>query len=647
MRIEKDSPPPERDFHMSTKKVAVVLDNPRLSYFTKEGNFNWDNCNTGKAINELLTAPRKGMGLAREQYKYFFAYPKLADVNSAGKPKNITNKQIREHKDSLLKSLFEFSPDLIIGLGKVALKALGVEGAMQANRGVPQEIVYTYEGQTKKIMTLITYNYETTLVSPYIKGYIQADFKLAKKYLEKGKEAFKINTSKYEYVDSFDRVKEIFELLKDSKKYPVVALDTETNSINPELEGAKLLDISITWEKGQGVNIPLKHKDTPFSNEQVQEIYKMINELMESDRYKVFHNGVFDIQFMYACTGLKFARNCLDTMLMHYIGISEEHSVSRGLKQLTLQYLSMGDYAKPLTTFKKEMVKKHHEEFLAKYEAAKDTDHKIKKSDYRPLVNEIDGGNFNYEWIPLNILYPYAAADTDATLQLYYVFKEIIEANSKWIDLIYNFYPKLSDSIALIQHNGIKFSQKRVDELNHNYDEYLAKLDKQIRENDNVQELEADRQADLDIYLREKEKPIKDRDVKIIKIYRKLKGTKKDPLEHIRFNPRSANDLKKLLFVYCGYELPFEKDFMTGKAIDNRITEEQWGDLQYYSVGAATLKYLSKEYNDNFINTLSEYKTMYKLQNDFIKKLPKMADDKDIVHTHFNITGTVTLTKAA
>lgn len=216
----------------------------------------------------------------------------------------------------------------------------------------------------------------------------------------------------------------LLEILKADKT--VCALDTETSALYPRDGYVLGISIAISTTKGYYISSEVMN-DTCVSLMQ-----KIINK-----HHIVFHNAKFDIAMLAYHFGLDFGLKQIlnpdsfdDTMVMHYC--LDETQGTHGLKDLAIKYTDLGDYDRDLELFKKE------------YRSL----HKIKISD------------FTYDLIPFDIMYPYAAIDTMATLELYYKFIDLLK-NSK-LEGAYNMIKRGIKLLVKIEDNGVPFSTDKL-----------------------------------------------------------------------------------------------------------------------------------------------------------------------------------------
>lgn len=679
-------------------KVLVVLNNVRIDYANKKTNkFDFFGCRTGKELYKKLTAPKVGLGLPVKDVQIVFAYPRVPEITASGKYKPILAGKLKPYALDLIKRIVTTKPDLIISMGSVALQALTGHKGIEKYRGIPvhQKFVTTLDNGTEDSFTtwmFPTYSIENVNTRPAKRPMYESDFSLIKNFIKEGEKAFKANTGSYELVNTFDKVQEMFQFLQTQGQSPdtPIAMDFETNSLHgndlqvpnknsvlarkvygnfvdtSDTVSAKPILLSLSYKEGQGWAVPLDHKQAPWTSEQLEYIYNEIKRLFSDQRWIVGHNIKFDIKFCMDTIGLQQAVRCMDTLLLYYVGVSEENSVTKGLKVLAYQYTNMGGYDNALANYKTKLLTKARTvwtQYFEKHEYLENNKVvKMTKSRYQPPINEVDGGNFNYEWIPLDILYAYAAGDTDCTLRIFNQLKPVINEYPKWVDLIENFYPKLEDALCSLEHNGTYLDKSVAKRYAQDYRDEEVRVEAEMRKQvPEIPMLEQQRREKLQKLLRlQKQVPSKDRattmtsdvvggvEKKIsvaayIDHYKKYKGTKKDPEAKIRYRPSSPKQNQYLLYVVLGYQLPVDKKFITTTALDRLGTNLEQATWQDYKADMKeALPYLVEQENSVLAKYLMYYSKLRKARTAFLEKLPLETDSRGFIHTLFNPSGTVT-----
>jgi DNA polymerase I-like protein with 3'-5' exonuclease and polymerase domains len=347
--------------------------------------------------------------------------------------------------------------------------------------------------------------------------------------------------------DELEAVKYLETLYNNEDE--LIALDTETSALYPR-EGS-VLGISISYAKNSGVYI---NADV-FSDTCVDLLQKIINKSTV-----VFHNAKFDIAMLKYHFNLKFNENKThDTLLMHYM--LDETVGSHGLKDLALRFTEYGLYDKDLEEFKLSYMKKYG----------------ILKED------------FNYSYIPFNIIAPYAAMDAAITLELYEKFSKILFNADKVKEAYFKIVLPTLFLIIDMEETGIPFNKQRL-EWAKNYIE--DKLHEANRELYTLPEIIKFQQ------------------------FRKDTGVK-DPI----FNPNSPTQLRIFLFDYLGIPSPGK---LTGT-----------GELSTDAEVLESIKHLHPIVNN--ILTIRKYG---KILNTYISKILNSLDKDCKVRTGFNQSST-------
>lgn len=336
----------------------------------------------------------------------------------------------------------------------------------------------------------------------------------------------------------------------------------------------------------------------------------------------------------------------------------------------------MGGYDKPLEDWKKQYVidyvanmkakvaamkedyKKARAEATARYKEevtaekvrAKEEGRKpnpipkpsVPKPDYpkvEPPKNEVDGGDFNYEWIPLEtFLAPYASGDVDACLRIHNRLDEMGKKPefARIRQLYVKDYPELTNVLAKIEANGVKMDMDYNQKLIEAYTEEEDRILQEIRKFPEVQQLEAEHLALYQRGVEEMAKPKSERDPDIAKLRDKYK-------KKLVFNPNSSDDKRKVLFEYTGNKLPYNKEFLTKGAFEDGIPEDevQW---YHYSADKGALEYVKLNFPEQkeLAELLLTHSLVKTRKQNFTYKLRAMVDPNGLLHGGFSPTGTAT-----
>ena len=321
---------------------------------------------------------------------------------------------------------------------------------------------------------------------------------------------------------------------------PYVALDSETTGLYPR--DGHMLGISLSYNGKYGAYI-----DTDcFDDTTEQLLQQLFNE-----KAVIFHNAKFDMAFFEYHFNFKFPK-FEDTMLLHYL--IDENPGTHGLKSLAMKFTPYGDYEKPMY----DWIDQYRKE------------------------NGILKGDFQWGWIPFDVMKTYAAMDAVVTFMVYEKFVKIKQNHKlKWVydNILIPGTRFLTDA----QDNGVPFDKKRL---------YLAQ---------NIM------QDDIDNA--------------IATLYKDERVRKFEQLQGKEFNPNSTLQLRKLLFDFLGLNPTGKK---TGTGAD--------------STDAEVLKELSAQ--SPVPQLILDIRQKSKIKNTYLDKIIPQLDRDSRLRTGFNLHGT-------
>lgn len=671
-----------------------ILDYIREDYVKEQPNgemkVQYKQSSSGKELSRMLG----NIGMTGRDYDVDYDYDKIPEPKKTnpktGKVINYNEPKIgmrKEPEKRLLQRLMKKKPQIIIPMGSMGCKNFLNVASIAKSRGVPVrqklEIGSKKEGTYDSFETWIfpMFSMEYYAVNPNIENLISADLGNIKKFMEQGDDAFIPKEVQYELVTTMDRVREIFQMFQE--KRPLVSWDLETNSLKAEMAGAKPLVISLSWGEAQGIVIPLEHHEAEWTESQLDEIYQLMRELFASDVPKVGQNIQYDIRFLMGTKDFIHFNNNMDTLIGYWMVVTQDSKNKKTLSNIAYELTDMGGYDEPLEEYKKKYTKdyiereskkiaeqkeqekkeieKEHEQDLKEYndkvkeykELGKSTKSLVKPkkramSKYPPkssikLVNEVDGGNFNYDWIPLSLLYPYAAGDVDCCLRIFYELENKMGNNEKMKGLWQNFYPRETASLAHVEATGVAIDKEQARVLEEEYTKEEERLREQFKKFDEVQQLEKYHMNLYKMGLEEWKKPPKERNKEIAKLRDKYKITDKE--NKTAFKPSSSTHKGELLFKIMGLSLPYDKESVKDSAFSKNKKEEAltWED---YKTDKGALEYIKENYPEarEITQLLLDYSKVNTLKNNFAVKLPQIASrTKDgRIHGSFRATGTET-----
>lgn len=490
----------------------------------------------------------------------------------------LTIKESKECSYTLFAEIQVIDPDIIVPTGKISLKYILNRVDITNARGKAVEV----EICDRKRLVLPMIHPRHALKKPMYKSLIKKDIKTLAELVEEGlKDVSEINYKKLETAEAA-----IDELDRMESEAEWICFDLETTGLNPFLEDSKIVCISLTDKTHAGYVIPLYHHESPIQGGDLDRVVKRLRKFLENPKLKkIAHNGKFDIKWLDASLDIKVANFCFDTMLAHYLCISEEQG-TQGLKGLAWEFTDMGGYDNALDEFKQTL-----------------------PADVRN----------NYDYIPWSILSDYAVADVDCSLRLWEIFYPKIQNNPKWALLMSDFLMPASYALKKLEIDGIVMSDTTIQEFSKVYPEERERIQKQLESYPEVLEIERDRMQKFQI--REEIKKIKKADrteeqQALFVEYGKPKY--KNP----KFSWTSTAQLRELLFD----KLQLTTSVKTDK-----------GDL---STNEESLIEMSEQHE--LPKLMMELRKIETLNNMFIKKLPEMRDSNNILHPTYNLSGTVT-----
>jgi DNA polymerase I len=248
----------------------------------------------------------------------------------------------------------------------------------------------------------------------------------------KSKFFFNINVKSYK---SILNEKELDELIKNLNEKTVIAVDTETSSLNPQ--EAQLIGISISYATNASFYIPIGHTNIKCLKKDLV-LGKLKKILEDPSIKKVCQNTKYDF-IVLKNHGVEL-NPVEDTMLLSYTldAGNNRHNMN------TLSEIHLGH----------------------------------KTISYKDLVG-IGKKQLNFSDIDLKSATEYAAEDADVTLRLYNILSERILEEK--LDKIYEIFEKpMIKILSKLETNGIKVDDRYLKKLSKKFEERLIIIEKKI-----------------------------------------------------------------------------------------------------------------------------------------------------------------------
>lgn len=410
--------------------------------------------------------------------------------------------------------------------------------------------------------------------------------------------------SRYDIIKSFSQVK---RLVKACLKTGIASVDFETNAEGIYNKTFKPTILSITFQVGSGVSIPLCHHE--YENPHWKRWLKYFGrKVVENPNItKVGWNLKFDLQ-IFELYGIYVRGTVLDGMLMKYL-LNEEKP--NDLKSMVRRYLpEHGDYEKA-EKFDKIPWDKKPLEPLCKY-GCQDTDYTLRLAMF-----------FESKLIEIGMYPLFRHLIMPASRVLQHAEKTGLYFDRKFNqELLESYKPKIEQATSncLSLPRVKKFSRWLVQER---ISKYLASIESELE--------------DLDYHNPKDARKIASREQKISNIRAGVFTTKKE-LELTReVNLGSTIDLPLLLYSEKGFKFPiikYTKDKKTNRDTDKPSTDED------------TLVELRLTVKDPespkaiFLDNLLELRGLKKMYTTYIEGWHDKVQDDDRIHGQFKIIGT-------
>jgi uracil-DNA glycosylase family 4 len=565
-------------------KIMIVQENPYSNEYRKQVYMD------GKA-GRMLKAGLSEVGINLDDV-YFTGLVKFPTPED----RLPLDDEVKDSMDLMWAEIDVIQPDIIVPTGNLSLKALTKQTAITKKRG---KLIETEEYKFFPIIGPQMVLKQPKYLDLFSKDLINLAAVLEGKTPAGAKEFTK--DRKYfdtDYREAVEEIKRLMSLPKGSKI--VVDLETtkadpfvpkvtmgKTNRLKyPESERTKICCIGFSDRSGYGCAIPLYHRETPYNGNEIGTIVKFLRWLFSNEDL-VFsaHNSKFELKWLRRQLDITCETMAWDSMLMHYLAITEEGS-THGLKDLAWTETDMGGYDDALDKVKPK--------------------------------GQDEG---NYDLIPWDILKVYLADDCDAEYRLLEKWEPVIRGDKRlnwlWENIMRPGYYTLLD----IESNGVHVDLEWLKTLEKAYGEELHRIQDKLHQYPEVLEIERE---NMDKWVERcqigqiKKANRTDEQQRKFEVYKRFDPSKGG----IKFNFGSPTQLGELLFNRLGLETIVYTD--TGN----------------FSTNDESLIYMQGQHP--IIDTLKEFKKVNHLNNSFVTGLRVFLDTDGFIHPNYNLHGTVT-----
>lgn len=360
--------------------------------------------------------------------------------------------QCRKH---LIQEIQQVQPKLVILLGASALQGtLGLVG-IQKHQG---QLLQSPEFPG---VTFIATYHPASLWRTW------ENIQPIKAYMIKGMQYLRGNLKipppgDYQVCRYISEVSDVCDEMRTSRRF---AFDTETTGLNFAEDG--ILCFSFSNAPGTGWVVPIYQQYQQWfwpDRERVEVVLGLIKDLLESDTPKVAQNGIFDLLFCWA-EGIDVKNYNFDTMLASHL---IDENLPHDLDTLINLYTAMPNYSGVLAAAYAECKKLYKQSQAKGFEDKK-------------LQALISNNGLNYGLIPNEILWKYAAADADATLQVAEVLGPMLEEQGL-TEVFERITMPMTRFVTRLRWNGILVDQPKMFELQDKAEKIIAEFQKQIED---------------------------------------------------------------------------------------------------------------------------------------------------------------------
>lgn len=527
-------------------------------------------------------------------------------------------------------------PKVIVPLGATAMKALGYK---TEKFGEARGRVLRHEVDGQPVLILPTFGSKQLLVKTGLYPLFYNDLIKAVKIasgIEEAAAQVTLEELSKDYVmpRTVAEVKVLCDHIIDyvipgapSAARCALAVDTETNTLFPHRTDAQVLCISFAWDNGKATAIPLFHPLAPWSPEELEEVLSHVRRVLECPKPKVLHNAGFDLRMLEMRHGLRVVNVAWDTLLGEHL-IREDMSGAYSLKILGRSYFpqfanyadKVGELAAKLTIeeegvasilngLRKKQIKAPGFDEGMTVEMSKtqleaylfgDKKHRKKQAN--------DNG---YARVPLDILLPYAAVDTDLTRRL--LRNQTARINEEGckgaLSLMRTHCIPGSRALGRMEFDGFPVDRPYLDVL----------------------------EAELGRIVDEKMSVLRTLYAATTRFYPDKRNEE--------FNPNSTAQVAWLLFT--GGVMDPDIPTLDVNGTPRPVTRQgPWCEInkksQQFKVDKKTLKAIAEKTKCPFAKTLLEYRAAHKALTGFIVEIRVLSEYDGRLHTSFLLHGTST-----
>lgn len=230
---------------------------------------------------------------------------------------------------------------VIVAMGATVMRQLGFKGKHKDARGK----FFTHPQFDSPV--LVTFSQKALLSNPGLFETFKLDLDNAFRRSQQGPdEVVSLETISRKYLlpktveEAVAACDEIIAFAKkgDPAKW-AISIDTETTTLYPEKDTAKVIGFCFGWGEGLATTILYDHPHAPEEYlDRLAEVREAIARVLACPKPKIFHNAKFDLKFIELKCGLPVNNVVWDTLLGEHL-LDEDKKGNYGLKALTAGWL--------------------------------------------------------------------------------------------------------------------------------------------------------------------------------------------------------------------------------------------------------------------------------------------------------------------
>lgn len=385
----------------------------------------------------------------------------------------------------------------------------------------------------------------------------------------------------FEIINTIARFKEVIE---DCVTVGYFAFDYETTGFEYYLDNHKITILSFSYQMGYSFVIPIDHINSPFSTEEVREIFTILQDRIFANRKveKIAHNLKYEAHWSTRYGITKYVGIFHDTMLMAHL-VDETEFV--GLKEITKRlFPEYGDYG---------------------------------------------GEKWDWATVGMDKLASYGAIDVDITIRIKTYFEQLLVEDGRLYNLYRNLVMPAFWAIHHCEHKGAKIDTDLILSSRETAIELLDEKEGQLLSDKTVMRFTRwktamKNQEEIE-ELREKQgkhKPGSHHYNQYEAKINNIRTGKVSTFSGINFS--SPDQLKELLYSKEGFNFDLPWDM-----IEEDYTE-------------STSREALQDINHPFITSLMEYRSIKKMVTTYYDGILERVDHRGYLHGTLKQTGTVT-----